>query len=295
MEPIPMTSIRQSSQEVGIGVDTLRVWERRYGFPKPKRNAQGHRLYPARQVEELRIIRSLQSHGHRPGRLLAMTAAERRQLLDRELARENRPDDSFQQLVREMSPQEIGQQLHASFKKLAAKDFVHRFALPLLQALDHGWTEGSVSIAREHVISDCLEQFLKKQLGKQNPPDNPRIMFLTLSGERHKLGLLLAALLFHREGFNCFLVQEELPLSEVPALLHDFEAAAVALSFSAHYPSRQAKQDLARLRNSLSPEIKLIAGGHAVADGIAMANLIICPDLGKIPGLCRKHFRNPGN
>src|SRR6056297_4298331 len=123
MEPIPMTSIRQLSQEVGIGVDTLRVWERRYGFPKPKRNAQGHRLYPARQVEELRIIRRLQSHGYRPGRLLAMTAVERRQLLDRELARENPLHDSLRQLVREMSPQEIDRELRSNFKKLAPRDF----------------------------------------------------------------------------------------------------------------------------------------------------------------------------
>lgn len=30
-----MLNINQLSQEVGIGVDTLRVWERRYNFPDP--------------------------------------------------------------------------------------------------------------------------------------------------------------------------------------------------------------------------------------------------------------------
>lgn len=294
MKPIAMNTIRQLSQEVGIGTDTLRAWERRYGFPKPKRDARGHRLYPTSQVEELRIICMLQNLGFRPGRIFALSPAERRQLLDRERPGATPQNDFMQQLIREMPPEEIDQELRSHLQEMGPRAFVHQLAVPLLQGMDHGWTEGSLSVAREHILSDCLEQVLKEQLAQSNPVANPRIVFLTLSGERHKLGLLLAALLFHLEGLNCFIVQEELPLSEVPQLVHDVKAVAVALSFSAHYPSRQAKQNLAQLRNILNPEIKLFAGGHAVRKGIAMSNLNICPDLRKIPELCRKYFHLSG-
>lgn len=294
MKRSQMTSIRLLSQEVGIGVDTLRAWERRYGFPKPKRDSRGHRLYPASQVDELRIIRRLQNLGFRPGRIFALTPIERRTLLGQKLPSEIPQSHSLQLLLREMTPGDIDQQLRARLQTFGPVEFVHQFAVPLLQALDHGWTEGSLSIAREHVISDCLEQILQEQLARKNSDANPRILFLTLSGERHKLGLLLAALLFHQEGLDCFIVQEELPLSEVPLLVQDVEAVAVALSFSAHYLSRQAKQDLALLRNTLSQEIKMIAGGHAVRKGISMSNLVVCPDLKQIPALCRRHFRRTG-
>jgi DNA-binding transcriptional MerR regulator len=33
------------SQRVGISVDLLRAWERRYGLPRPTRTANGRRLY----------------------------------------------------------------------------------------------------------------------------------------------------------------------------------------------------------------------------------------------------------
>ena len=42
------------AQEIGLTKDTLRVWERRYGFPQPMRSPGGERLYPQEQVTKLR-------------------------------------------------------------------------------------------------------------------------------------------------------------------------------------------------------------------------------------------------
>ena len=44
-------TIQQLSREIGIGIDTLRIWERRYGFPIPGRDTRGHRTYSAEQVD----------------------------------------------------------------------------------------------------------------------------------------------------------------------------------------------------------------------------------------------------
>jgi DNA-binding transcriptional MerR regulator len=43
-------SIAEIERETGIKRDTLRVWERRYGFPTPLRNEQGVRMYPSEQL-----------------------------------------------------------------------------------------------------------------------------------------------------------------------------------------------------------------------------------------------------
>jgi hypothetical protein len=55
------------SGDTGIGKETLRVWERRYGFPQPLRDAFGERVYPADQVARLRLIKRLMDKGGRPG------------------------------------------------------------------------------------------------------------------------------------------------------------------------------------------------------------------------------------
>jgi DNA-binding transcriptional MerR regulator/methylmalonyl-CoA mutase cobalamin-binding subunit len=285
-------TIQQLSQETGIGIDTLRIWERRYGVPVPARDTRGHRTYTHRQAEELLVVKKLQNLGQRPGKIFALDPRERRELLDC-LAPHKRPgDERLQLLIEEMSPREIAAELAGQRIELGLSDFIHHCAMPLLQLLDHGWTAGQLSIAREHLVSDQLENLLKLELAKTTSRRPPQILFLTLTGERHKIGLLLAAVLFQGAGLQVLWLSEELPLSEIPKLATDLEVAGVALSFSSHYPSRQAKQDLGSLRRHLNPRIKIIAGGHAVQKISSMPNLLICTNLKQIPQLARRHFHN---
>src|SRR5574343_1852394 len=75
MAPV-LYSIAAVERDTGLSKDTLRVWERRYGFPRPARDAAGDRCYPADQVERLRTIRSLMDAGHRPGRIVGLAPQE---------------------------------------------------------------------------------------------------------------------------------------------------------------------------------------------------------------------------
>jgi DNA-binding transcriptional MerR regulator len=51
-----MNGIRTNAAAVMLGVspNTLRSWERRYGFPRPRRSAGGHRQYALSEIESLR-------------------------------------------------------------------------------------------------------------------------------------------------------------------------------------------------------------------------------------------------
>ena len=68
--PAGAIGIAAVERETGINKETLRVWERRYGFPTPWRDATGERLYPPEQVHKLRLVRRLMDAGHRPGRVV---------------------------------------------------------------------------------------------------------------------------------------------------------------------------------------------------------------------------------
>ena len=43
---------------LGVTPNTLRSWERRYGFPRPERSPGGHRLYAITEIESLRVTLS---------------------------------------------------------------------------------------------------------------------------------------------------------------------------------------------------------------------------------------------
>jgi MerR family transcriptional regulator, light-induced transcriptional regulator len=52
-----MSGIRTNAAAVMLGIspNTLRSWERRYGFPSPHRSAGGHRQYSLTEIESLRL------------------------------------------------------------------------------------------------------------------------------------------------------------------------------------------------------------------------------------------------
>jgi hypothetical protein len=80
--PAISLSIAAVERDTGLSKDTLRVWERRYGFPLPQRDAIGERAYPLDQVERLRIVKRLLDAGHRPGRVVALPLPALQQLAD---------------------------------------------------------------------------------------------------------------------------------------------------------------------------------------------------------------------
>lgn len=67
-----LLSIAAVERDTGLSKDTLRVWEKRYGFPRPERDRQGERSYPIDQIERLRLIKRLLDVGHRPGRVVGL-------------------------------------------------------------------------------------------------------------------------------------------------------------------------------------------------------------------------------
>lgn len=60
----------------GLSVETLRVWERRYGVCDTQRSEHGQRLYSAPQVRRLGMLKQLVDKGHPIGMLAGLTVEQ---------------------------------------------------------------------------------------------------------------------------------------------------------------------------------------------------------------------------
>ena len=76
MHPASRVSIATVERETGLSKDTLRVWERRYGFPAPSRDSNGERAYSQAQLDKLRLIRRCMDLGLRPGKIVGASVHE---------------------------------------------------------------------------------------------------------------------------------------------------------------------------------------------------------------------------
>ena len=59
----PIYNLKAVMNEVGLSASTLRAWELRYGLPKPRRTAGGHRLYSKQDIEMLKWLVERQKEG----------------------------------------------------------------------------------------------------------------------------------------------------------------------------------------------------------------------------------------
>ena len=73
--------VRKVAEATGIDPATLRVWERRYGRPVPRRTPSGQRRYSADDVAYLRRVATALKAGHRAARVLGCDADELERLL----------------------------------------------------------------------------------------------------------------------------------------------------------------------------------------------------------------------
>ncbi len=56
-------NINEASKACGLSPSVLRIWELRYGWPSPRRRANGYRAYTAHQVQELKRVAQLVKTG----------------------------------------------------------------------------------------------------------------------------------------------------------------------------------------------------------------------------------------
>src|SRR5262245_22837762 len=70
-------SIAAVSKLTGVSCHALRVWERRYGYPVPRRSDSGHRRYLPEQVRLLRRVAELLKEGRSIGEVMGDLRAGR--------------------------------------------------------------------------------------------------------------------------------------------------------------------------------------------------------------------------
>ncbi len=280
-----MMNISAVERDTGLGKDTLRVWERRYDFPQPVRDANGERLYPAEQVERLRQIKRLMDQGHRPGRLFAASAEEllaiagtRRAVEPAELEKPAGEQDTVDRIVALLKSHNapgLRQSLHQAMMRQGLHSFVLGTVVPLNRAVGEAWMRGELEVFEEHLYSEQMKSLLRQAITNLPAGDStqPRILLTTVPDELHVLGLLMAECLLALDGANCISLGTQTPLMDIRLAAEAHHADIVALSFSSAYPSRQIAPLLNQLRELLPATIDLWAGGAGterlpVIDGV---------------------------
>lgn len=282
-------SISAVERDTGLSKDTLRMWERRYRFPRPLRDANGERVYPVSQVEKLRLIRRLMDRGQRPGRIIARGIDDPATLSAELQAQPSGRQElaAFLQLLKTHQLAELRRALMQTLLKQGMQRFILDTVSPLTTAVGEGWMRGDLAIFEEHLYSELLQSLLRNVLGTARPQEGgPRLLLTTLPYESHALGLLMVEAMLAIDGVECVSLGTETPLDEIARAAQAHHIDVIGVSFSAAFGDKQAGAGLTELRAHIPAHIPIWAGGSSIARlrkpilGIELAG-----DLERVPQL----------
>lgn len=166
-------SIAAVERDTGLSKDTLRVWERRYGFPAPQRDASGERSYSLADVEKLRVLKRLLDVGHRPGRIVPLALPALQQLAEQTLdlpLRATPPSTvstdlrTCLALVRGHDIAALRSELAHALARLGVERFVLDIAGPLGAAVGEAWLRGQMEVFEEHACTEALQAVLRQAI-----------------------------------------------------------------------------------------------------------------------------------
>jgi DNA-binding transcriptional MerR regulator/methylmalonyl-CoA mutase cobalamin-binding subunit len=263
-----LTGISAVERDTGLSKDTLRMWQRRYGFPQPTRDFRGERLYPPAQVEKLRLIKRLMDRGHRPGKIISRSMEELA-TLGAEPVTGQMPRQDIDPLLRLLKSHQISElrrHLAQTLARQGLQSFVMDTVAPLNEAVGEAWMRGDLAVFEEHLHTELMQSLLRNAIsGAQSQGGSPRVLLTSLPNELHGLGLLMVEAVLAVDGAFPISLGTETPAQEIVAAARAHGADVVALSFSAAYPQARATEGLRELRSMLPDDTILCAGGAGAA------------------------------
>ncbi|KPF69640.1 cobalamin-binding protein [beta proteobacterium AAP99] len=264
-------SIAAVERDTGLSKDTLRVWERRYGFPQPARDAFGERTYPMDQVDKLRVIRRLMDAGHRPGKIIPLSIEQLQAMSEATVPEPRRfagsqaltePLEHYIELVKAHQIEELRRSLSQALLRVGLARFVTDIISPLTQMVGDAWARGYLEIFEEHLYTESVQVILRNAINTiPQPGKRPRILLTTFPQEPHGLGLLMAEALLALEGGRCISLGTQTPIWDIVLAATSQNCDIVALSFSACLNPNSVIEGLDDLRAKLPGQMEIWAGG----------------------------------
>jgi MerR family transcriptional regulator, light-induced transcriptional regulator len=268
----PITvSIAAVERDTGLSKDTLRVWERRYGFPMPLRDTYGERAYSLDQVEKLRVIKRLLDNGHRPGRIVAMSIDELQSIGEslsaapQRIALSSKTDSrEFVTLIKSHDVDGLRRLLGQSLMRLGIGSFIMDVVAPLNTTVGDAWMRGQIEVFEEHMYTESVNIVLRNAI--TSAPESaqlatPRVLLTTFPQEPHGLGLLMAEAMLSLEACRCISLGTQTPIWDIVLAATAHKVDIVALSFTASQNPNYVMNGLEELRGKLGKHIEIWAGG----------------------------------
>ena len=259
-------SIAAVSKLTGVSCHALRIWERRYAFPIPRRSESGHRRYDAGQVEAILAITRRLGDGAGLAELIAQHRGGLAELpSEQTLAAQDEAAWAGASLAGRLIAGDFAG-AEADYRRRDEgghpAEVAEQLLEPALVEVGERWFRKECAVFQEHQASAFLRRKLdglldRARLANERPG---RVALVgTVQGDRHECGAMMLALMLELAGWRAVGLGVDLPVSEYRKAIEAWRPHALALSFVLSRNINKRFQELSQLRGA-----PVFVGGRSI-------------------------------
>ncbi|KYG65699.1 hypothetical protein AZI86_01080 [Bdellovibrio bacteriovorus] len=203
----------------------LRSWELRYKVVRPKRTKTGRRMYTDADVMKISKIMQLTRQGFKISQLSSLNLSELQELevkthgLKSPQVAMNKKTGALQKVFQSLAKtdwESLKSVFNEERKRLSAADFVHTFIVPVAQHMSLLSLNNGIDIIQEHLLTSLIKESLYSLSVKPSRKKNKfKMIFATIEGDHHDLGLLIAKVIADVHGHECVYLGSHVPKKEL--------------------------------------------------------------------------------
>jgi methanogenic corrinoid protein MtbC1 len=264
-------SIASVSKLTGVSCHALRVWERRYGYPLPRRSPTNQRRYGIDQVLVLKELAEMVRAGRHIGELIAEFKGGR---LQGEIVEESVRDSApaATELVNAIFSGDVDTTealLDDAFRRLDSASILLQVIEPLMIEIGERWFRGDAEIYQEHLASGIIIRTLGRLLDaarRANVCPSHRAIVAALQGEHHEGGVFILSIMLELSGWRAIMLGVDLPTTELRKAAEAWKPDAIGVSFVLSRSINKRFRELATIS-----EVPIFVGGRSMMNHRSLA------------------------
>ncbi len=284
------SSIQAASRLCGVGIHTLRAWEKRYGAVTPTRAENGRRLYSDDDIHKLQMLNELCKYGNSIGSIANYSTLELTQLLAKfskktpahpidpegsQVSQTINVDNILKHTLLALNTYKldvISHELHKMIGILNPRELVLNVVVPLLFEVNARVKQGKITTMQEIAILSIIKFHVSDILygaWRSTPRSDKVLVFISPENLDKELGILCCALVCAHYRHKAFYFDHHLSIDVLGQTTEAIGANYLVLD-ARHFSEQYLPQYLTKLLgpSKCKQTLLLLSDDHLSLDGI---------------------------
>jgi len=213
-------SIKDLENLSGVKAHTIRVWEQRYGFLKPRRSDTNIRYYTNDELKKMLNAALLTRYGFKISQISKMSDAELQEkvleLHQHEALQDRLVNELITRMI-EMDVEGMEEILDHFILNKGIQKTMQAIIFPFLERIGILWSTDRIHPVHEHLVSCLIRQKIIAGIESlvHRPISQQAALLFLPEDEYHELGLLYLYYLLKQRGLQIYYLGGSVPLNNI--------------------------------------------------------------------------------